>query len=146
MNEQSVICRLEDVAFLNFSRTVDIYDSTRVKNLSFRTRGLLRERWAESGGERNIQSISAGFFPACLFVLRASFGMHGVKIIINLVIESFSSTDLLGQMRGWSSFVSVAVNQSSSLFFFELQTHGSHFLGIIVNNLVIIVWTGTSSV
>lgn len=71
--------------------------------------------------------------------------MHGVKIIINSVIESFNRTDLLGQMRSWSSFVSVAVNQSSSRVFSKIQTHGSHCLGIIVNNFVIIVWIGTSS-
>ncbi len=39
-------------------------------------------------------------FPTCLFVLGASFGMHGVKTIINGGIESFNSADLLGQTQG----------------------------------------------
>lgn len=38
--------------------------------------------------------------------------MHGVKTIINGGIESFSSTDLLGQTQAGSLFVSVVVNQS----------------------------------
>lgn len=89
-------------------------------------------------------------FPTCLFVLRPSFGMHGVKTIINGGIESFNSTDLLGQTQGWGLFVSVVVNQrlgadwiQSSLF---KHTHGSHCLGIIVNNIVKIQRIGTSSV
>lgn len=92
-------------------------------------------------------------FPTCLFVLRPSFGMHGVKTIINGGIESFNSADLLGQTLARSLFVSVVVNQSlgadwvqSSLWGDGLkQTHGSHYLGIIVNNIVKIEWIGTSS-
>lgn len=65
-------------------------------------------------------------FPTCLFVLKASFGMHGVKTIINGGIESFNGADLLGQMRGWSLFVSVVVNQSFGANWIQsspVQTH-----------------------
>lgn len=87
-------------------------------------------------------------------MLRASFGMHGVKTIINGGIESFNRTDLLGQTQAGSLFVSVVVNQSlgedwiqSSLLEKGFkQTHGLHYLGIIVNNIVKIEWIGTSSV
>lgn len=50
-------------------------------------------------------------FSYRLFVLSPSFGIHGVKTIINGGIESFNSTDLLGQMQAGSLFVSVVVNQ-----------------------------------
>lgn len=80
--------------------------------------------------------------------------MHGVKTIINGGIESFNRTDLLGQTQAWSLFVSVVVNQrlgedwiQSSLLEKGLkQTHGFHYLGIILNNIVKIKWIGTSSV
>lgn len=80
--------------------------------------------------------------------------MHGVKTIINGGIESFNRTDLLGQTQAGSLFVSVVVNQSlgedwiqSSLLEKGFkQTHGLHYLGIIVNNIVKIEWIGTSSV
>lgn len=94
------------------------------------------------------------FLPARLFVLSASFGMHGVKTIINGGIESFNSTDLLGQMQTWSLFVSVVLNQGlgedwiqSPLLEAELkQTHGSNYLEIFVNNIVKIEWIGIRSV
>lgn len=80
--------------------------------------------------------------------------MHGIKTIINGGIESFNSTDLLGQTRAWSLFVSVVVNQSlgegwiqSSLLETEFkQTQSSHNLEIFVNNTVKIEWIGTPSV
>lgn len=53
-------------------------------------------------------------FPlTCLFVLSASSGPHGVKIIINRVIESLVGTDLLGRTQAGSRFVSVAADGSS---------------------------------
>lgn len=65
-----------------------------------------RERENNTKKQRNL------VFPTLQFVLRRSFGMHGVKVIINCAIGSFNSTDWLGQTRGWNLFVSAVVNQS----------------------------------
>lgn len=48
-------------------------------------------------------------------MLRASSGPHGVKIIINCVIESLVGADLLGQTRAGSRFVSVAAELRGEL-------------------------------
>lgn len=48
--------------FLVFWGAVCTYFSATAKNLSFRTRGLLRQLQTQSGRKRNIQSISAWFF------------------------------------------------------------------------------------
>ena len=62
---------------------------------------------------REIYKARVPGFPTRLFVLRASFGTHGIKIITNSVIESFNSADFPGQAQGWSLFASVVVNQCS---------------------------------
>lgn len=126
-----------------FSSIVCIYYSATEKNLSLRTRGLLRELQTKSGRGRNIQSISAWFSPTCLFVLRASFGMHGVKTIINGGIESFNSADLLGQTQSWE-FICLCCSESEAGRGLDsvipgrkmIQTRGSHYLGNFVNNIV----------
>lgn len=92
-------------------------------------------------------------FPTCLFVLRASFGMHGVKTIINAGIESFNSTDLLGQTQPWE-FICLCYSESEAWRGLDsvipvrkmIQRHGSHYLGNFVNNIVQIEWIGTSYV
>lgn len=49
-------------------------------------------------------------FPSSLLVLRPSFGIRGVKTIINHENESFNRPDLLGQTSALSLFVSVDMN------------------------------------
>lgn len=54
--------KTEGTVFQIFSSIVCIYYSTTASNLSFRTRGLLRELQTERGREKYIQCISGWFF------------------------------------------------------------------------------------
>lgn len=93
-------------------------------------------------------------FPTCLFALKLSFGPHGVKSIINTGIESFNSTDLLGQTWAGSLFVSVVLNHGQAQSWFQStlfktqvkQTPSSYYLEIYINNIVKTDWIGTPRV
>lgn len=154
VNEQSAIKR--GTYFITFFKhclhLLQYYDE-EVKFI-FQNKGLIEGATDRKWERKKYTKHKCLVFPTCLFVLRASFGMHGVKTIINGGIESFNSTDLLGQTQAWSLFVSVVVNQrlqgdwiQSSLLETGFKwTQDSHFLEIFVNNTVKIEWIGTSSV
>lgn len=88
-----------------------------------------------SGGDRRKAQVPG--FCFCLFVLRPSFGIHGVKTIINAGIESFSSTDLLGQTHAGSLFISVSENQGPG----EDWIHSSLLEKKVQTNTKPCIWT-----